>query len=69
VAPILAQITGVELGATERSVGRADFKVAWVTDKEVAEQQKIADRFHALGLIPRPITIRDIVWTPAESPS
>ncbi len=64
VAPILAEITGVELAATERSVERADYVVAWVTEREVAEQQKIADRFHALGLIPEPITVRDIVWTP-----
>ncbi len=29
-----------------------------------AEQQRIADRFHSLGLIPRAIRIADIVWTP-----
>jgi sulfonate transport system substrate-binding protein len=32
-----------------------------------AEQQRIADRFHALGLIPKPIDVRAIVWTPPAS--
>jgi len=30
----------------------------------IREQQKIADRFYALGLIPRAIAIRDAVWAP-----
>jgi sulfonate transport system substrate-binding protein len=29
----------------------------------VAEQQRIADRFHRLNLIPKPIRVKDIVWT------
>ena len=24
----------------------------------------IADSFHRLGLIPKPVTVRDIVWSP-----
>jgi len=28
------------------------------------QQQNIADRFYALGLIPRPVVVRDAVWTP-----
>ncbi len=33
-----------------------------VTDDIVATQQGVADRFYKLGLIPKPIVIRDIVW-------
>jgi sulfonate transport system substrate-binding protein len=33
-----------------------------VTDEIAARQQIIADRFHKLGLIPKPIAVRDIVW-------
>ena len=29
-------------------------------------QQAVADRFHRLGLIPKQITVRDIVWRPAQ---
>ena len=28
-----------------------------------AEQQRIADRFHGLKIIPRAIRVADIVWT------
>lgn len=31
----------------------------------VAEQQKVADAFHELGLIPKAIRVADIVWQPA----
>jgi sulfonate transport system substrate-binding protein len=33
-----------------------------VTDEIVATRQGVADRFYKLGLIPKPIVIRDIVW-------
>lgn len=32
----------------------------------VAEQQKVADAFHELGLIPKAIRVADIVWQPAQ---
>jgi len=32
-----------------------------------AQQQKIADAFTALKLIPKPLVIRDVVWTPPAS--
>jgi sulfonate transport system substrate-binding protein len=31
----------------------------------VTEQQKVADAFHELGLIPKAIRVADIVWQPA----
>ena len=27
-----------------------------------AEQQQIADTFHALGLLPKPLSVKDVVW-------
>jgi sulfonate transport system substrate-binding protein len=30
----------------------------------VADQQRVADTFHRLGLIPKPIRVADIVWQP-----
>jgi len=38
-----------------------------VVDEEFAfplSQQQIADSFHRLGLIPKPVTVRDIIWSP-----
>ena len=31
-------------------------------DAAVGEQQRIADTFHGLGLLPEPINVRDAVW-------
>ena len=33
----------------------------------VAEQQKVADAFAQLGLIPKPIRVADIVWLPGQA--
>jgi sulfonate transport system substrate-binding protein len=30
----------------------------------VADQQRVADAFHRLQLIPRPVRVADIVWRP-----
>ena len=38
-----------------------------VTDDIIQTQQAVADRFHKLGLIPRPIVIREAIWTHAQS--
>jgi NitT/TauT family transport system substrate-binding protein/sulfonate transport system substrate-binding protein len=67
VAKLLAEGTGVELEATRRAVDRTDFVIEPVSAAVAAEQQRIADRFHALGLIPKPIDVRAIVWTPPAS--
>ncbi|WP_407519308.1 aliphatic sulfonate ABC transporter substrate-binding protein [Methylobacterium oryzisoli] len=62
VAALLSQGTGVPLSATRRAVDRAEYVIGPVTPGVAAEQQRVADRFHALGLIPRPIRIADAVW-------
>ncbi|MEE7466637.1 sulfonate ABC transporter substrate-binding protein [Methylobacterium oryzae] len=64
VAELLSQGTGVPLSATRRAVDRTDYVIGPMTDRVAAEQQRIADRFHALKLIPKPIPIADAVWTP-----
>jgi len=62
VARSLAAITGVPLDIQTVAADRANFVIGPVTDDIVATQQGVADRFHKLGLIPKPIVIRDIVW-------
>lgn len=68
VAALLAQATGLDLESWKRAVERTDFQVGPVTPAVVEEQQRVADRFHRLGLIPAPIQVRDVVWawTPAS---
>ncbi|MCJ9702157.1 MULTISPECIES: sulfonate ABC transporter substrate-binding protein [unclassified Bradyrhizobium] len=62
VAKSLAAITGVPLDIQTVAANRANFVVGPVTDDIVVTQQGVADRFYKLGLIPKPIQIRDIVW-------
>ncbi|NUS19598.1 MAG: ABC transporter substrate-binding protein, partial [Mesorhizobium sp.] len=62
VAKSLAAITGVPLDVQTVAANRANFVVGPVTDDIVVTQQGVADRFYRLGLIPKPIVIRDIVW-------
>ena len=64
VAELLSQGTGVPLAATRRAVDRTDYVIGPMTDRVASEQQRVADRFHALKLIPKPIRIADAVWTP-----
>ncbi|SDN69485.1 NitT/TauT family transport system substrate-binding protein/sulfonate transport system substrate-binding protein [Methylobacterium phyllostachyos] len=63
VAELLSQGTGVPLAATRRAVDRNDYVIGPMTDRIVAAQQQVADRFHALKLIPKPVRIADAVWT------
>ncbi len=62
VAAILAEASGVDLAAENRSVERTEFTFGPLNDDVLAEQQAVADRFQRLGLIPAPIHVRDIVW-------
>jgi sulfonate transport system substrate-binding protein len=62
VARSLAAITGVPLDIQTVAADRANFVVGPVTDDIVTTQQGVADRFYKLGLIPKPVVVRDIVW-------
>ncbi|WP_409192146.1 sulfonate ABC transporter substrate-binding protein [Bradyrhizobium sp. RDM4] len=62
VAKSLATVTGIPLDIQTIAANRSAFAVGPVTDDIIATQQGVADRFYKLGLIPKPILIRDIVW-------
>ncbi len=63
VAELLSQGTGVPLAATRRAVDRTDYVIGPMNDRVAAAQQRVADRFYALKLIPKPVRIADAVWT------
>lgn len=67
VAALYAEASGVPLVAQSRAVARAEFTFGPLSDAVIGQQQAIADRFHRLGLIPRPIVVRDIVWKPKSA--
>lgn len=67
VAKSLHEITGVPLDIQTVAAQRASFSIGPVSDDVIETQQGVADRFYKLGLIPRPIAVRDIVWKPAQT--
>jgi sulfonate transport system substrate-binding protein len=67
VAKSLADVTGVDLEIETIAAGRSSFAIGKITEDIIATQQAVADRFYRLGLIPRPILIRDAVWAGAQS--
>ena len=67
VAKSLHEITGVPLDIQSLAAQRASFAIGPVSDDVIETQQGVADRFYKLGLIPRPIVVRDFVWKPAQT--
>jgi sulfonate transport system substrate-binding protein len=59
----LHETTGVDAEALTVAVDRSLFLVTPVTDKIIATQQATADRFFKLGLLPKPVNVKEIVWT------
>ncbi|MFB9268417.1 aliphatic sulfonate ABC transporter substrate-binding protein [Bradyrhizobium erythrophlei] len=62
VAKSLSAVTGVPLDIQTIAARRAGFSVGPITDDIVATQQGVADRFFKLGLVPKQIAVREIVW-------
>ena len=60
VAPIL----GLPADITLTSVKRQGYGARFISPEVTAAQQKIADTFHQLKLIPKPLTVKDVIWTP-----
>ena len=67
VAASLAAVTGLPLEIQTVAANRASFAIGPVTDDIIVTQQAVAERFHRLGLIPKSIVIRDIVWRAAQT--
>lgn len=68
--PALSAITGVPEDVTRKTLTRKGFNlgdVAPVSDQAIAYQQALADEFYELKIIPRKLTITDIVWRPKAS--
>jgi sulfonate transport system substrate-binding protein len=62
IVKTLQEATSFDSEAINKAVNRSEFLVTPITDKVIANQQAIADRFLKLGLIPKAINVRDIVW-------
>jgi sulfonate transport system substrate-binding protein len=58
-AAVIAPLQGLAPEIVERSLTRYQFGVKPLSAAVAAEQQLIADAFHALGLIPKPVRVAD----------
>jgi sulfonate transport system substrate-binding protein len=61
-AGLLAAATGISPDVWSRALAQDPFEVQPMNDELVHSQQRVADRFRALGLLPVDIKIADIVW-------
>jgi len=61
-AQAIHDASGIDLGALHRSMARSKFVVVPLSDSIAGSQQAIADRFLKIGLLPKHVAVRDIVW-------
>lgn len=65
-AEIIAPLQGLPVDVAELSLRRYEFNVAPLSDDVIAQQQKIADTFADLKLIPKPISVKEASWKAAQ---
>jgi sulfonate transport system substrate-binding protein len=68
-AAVLSAQTGLDAATVDLAVERYAYGVKPVTPAVIQEQQRIADAFVKLKLIPRPLRVADIVWQPVAAQS
>ena len=64
-AEIIAPLQGLPVEVAELSLRRYEFNVQPLSDAVIAQQQKIADTFAELKLIPKPISVKEASWKAA----
>jgi len=60
----VAPLIGLSPQITRQAVERQGYGARFITPDVVEAQQKIADVFTDLKLIPRKLSIKDVIWTP-----
>lgn len=58
----LAGPIGIPAPVLEKALSRQSYGLKHLDEEVTAEQQRIADVFHALGLLPKAIVVKDAVW-------
>ena len=66
VAEQIAPSIGLSLPVVEVALKRQSYGIKPINDAVIADQQKIADAFRALGLLPRDITVSDAQRKPGS---
>ena len=67
-AQLIADFSGLNLATVHLFLSRRPTSpVGPLTPAIVADQQRVADAFLRIGLIPKPVVVADIVWKPRNS--
>lgn len=66
VAKFLAPQIGIEQPVLEVAAQRLSYGVKPVSDEVLAQQQKIADTFHEVKLVPKHVKVADAAWRPVR---
>ncbi len=62
---LIADFSGLDAGVVSLFLQRRPpSPVGPLNARTAADQQRVADAFHKLGLIPKPVVVADIVWQP-----
>lgn len=65
VIKLIADFSGLDAGVVSLFLQRRPKSpVGPLSAQTVADQQRVADAFYKLGLIPKPVTVAEIVWRP-----
>lgn len=62
---LVAPLIGLDHDITRVAVERKSHDTQPLNEDVIDQQQRIADTFHELKLIPKKLNIRDVIWTPA----
>jgi sulfonate transport system substrate-binding protein len=65
-AELVAPLQGLPVDVTELSLRRYEFNVQPLSDDVIASQQKIADTFFELKLIPKAVSVKEASWKAAQ---
>jgi len=66
VAEQLSPSVGLPAAVLAVSLRRESYGILPISSEVIASQQRIADTFHALGLLPRAITVSDLQRKPGS---
>lgn len=62
VAKFIAPLIGLDLEIQKQISKRSTYGLLPITDEIINDQQKVADTFFQLGLIPKQISISEVAW-------
>lgn len=66
VAAFLAPVIGLDVPTVELAALRYSYGVSPISPGVIAEQQRIADTFAELKLIPKKLDVKEAAWTPSH---